>query len=65
MAEAIQIKHNASKQLEVFLVFTKSGEGEERASKLLLCSQELVLVLIWDSENFGVHRQWIQDGFQV
>ena len=29
LAEAIQIKHNASKQLEVFLVYTKSGEEEE------------------------------------
>ena len=54
--------------LEVSLVYTKSGEGEKenlvKASKLILGSQEKVLVLIWDSENVCVHRQWIQSYFR-
>ena len=48
---------------EVSLVYTKSGEGEKenlmKASNLILCSQGKVLVLIWDSEKFCVHRRWI------
>ena len=30
----------------------------------MLCSQEKVLGLIWDSETVCVHRQWIQSYFR-
>ena len=39
-------------------------ENLVKASYLILCSQEKVLVLIWDSENFCVHRGWIQSYFR-
>ena len=54
--------------VEVSLVYTKSGESEKenlvKGSKLILCSQETVFVLIWDSEKFCVHRRWIQSYFR-
>ena len=39
-------------------------ENLVKASKQILCSQEKVLVLIWDSENFCVHRRWIKSYFR-
>ena len=39
-------------------------ENLVKASKLIFCSEEKVLVLIWDSEKFGVHRLWIQYYFR-
>ena len=35
-----------------------------KASKHIQCSKEKVLVLIWDSEKFCVHTQWIQSYFR-
>ena len=49
------------KPVEVSLVYTESGEGKKenmvKASNQILCSQEMILVLIWDSEKFCVHRR--------
>ena len=39
-------------------------ENLVKASKKILCSQEKVLVLIWDSENCCVHRRQIQSNFR-
>ena len=49
-------------------MYTKSGESEKgnlvKASKQILCSQEKVFVLIWDSEKNCVHRRWTQSYFR-
>ena len=46
-------------------MYTKSVEGEKenlvKASKHILCSQEKVLILKWDSENFV----FTDDGFSL
>ena len=39
-------------------------ENLVKASKQILCSQDKVLVLIWDSEKNCVHRRWIQSYFR-
>ena len=39
-------------------------ENLVKASKQIWCSQEKVSVLIWNSENICVHRQWIQSYFR-
>ena len=48
-------------------MYTKSytqNENLMKASKQIFCSHEKVLVLIWNSEFFCVHRQWIQYYFR-
>ena len=49
-------------------MYTKSGKGEKenlvKASKQILCLQEKLLSLNWDSENVCVDRRWIQSYFR-